>query len=209
MADTVRPYVGDRVLEIGAGIGNLTTHMLPRPVYWATDVNPLYLDSLQKLGQARPYLQVSFTDITKATSFPVGQRFDTIICLNVIEHVKDDVAALSNIRDVLDEDGRAIVLVPQGPRLYGSLDRVLGHYRRYTREQLTALGEQAHFRVKEVLCFNRAGVPAWWLNGRVLRRTTFGLGQIRLLNLLIPLFRKLDPWLPLPSLSLIAIFEKS
>jgi glycosyltransferase involved in cell wall biosynthesis/phospholipid N-methyltransferase len=209
MADTVRPYVRDRVLETGAGIGNITTHMLPRPVYWATDINPLYLDSLQKLGQTRPYLQVSFTDITKATSFPVGQRFDTVICLNVMEHVKDDVAALSNIRDMLEEGGRAIVLVPQGPRLYGSLDRVLGHCRRYTREQLIALGEQAHFRVKEVLCFNRIGVPAWWLNGRVLQRTTFGLGQIKLLNLLIPLFRKLDPWLPFPPLSLVAIFEKS
>jgi SAM-dependent methyltransferase len=209
MADTVRPYVGERVLETGAGIGNLTVHLLPRPVYWATDVNPLYLDDLRKLSHSRPYLRVAYTDITDADSFPSDQRLDTVLCLNVLEHVKDDAAALRNIHNVLDEGGRAIVLVPQGTRLYGSLDRVLGHYRRYTREQLITLGEQMHFQVQTVLSFNRVGVLAWWFNGRVLQRTTFGIGQIKLLNLLMPLLRRLEPWLPLPPLSLIAIFEKA
>jgi len=89
------------------------------------------------------------------------------------------------------------------------LDEVLGHCRRYTEDQLTKVGQQAGFTVEKVLKFNRPGVPAWWLNGRVLRRTTFGLGQIRLLNFLTPLFRAMDSWLPLPPLSLIAIFRKS
>jgi glycosyltransferase involved in cell wall biosynthesis/phospholipid N-methyltransferase len=208
MADTVRPYVGDRVLEIGAGIGNLTAHLIPRNTYWATDVNALYLDDLRKLSQNKPYLRVAFTDVTVPGSFPAGQQFDTVVCLNVIEHVKNDITALQNIRSVLEEGGRAIVLVPHLPRLYGSLDRVLGHYRRYTREELIAAGEQAGFCVRGILGFNRAGVPAWWLNSRVLRRMTFGLCQIKMLNLLVPLFRKLERLLPLPPLSLIAIFEK-
>jgi hypothetical protein len=59
-----------------------------------------------------------------------------------------------------------------------------------------------------VLKFNRTGVIAWWLNGRILRRKTFGLTQIRFLNLLTPVFRVIDPWLPLPPLSLIAILRK-
>src|SRR5712692_329311 len=174
MADTVRPYVGDHVLEIGAGTGNLTVNLTPRSVYWASDVNPLYLDYLQKLGQSRPYLRVSYTDGTAPDTFP-DQRFDTVVCLNVIEHLQDDVAALRNIRGVLESNGVAIVLVPNSPRLYGTLDEVLGHCRRYTREQLVALGEKAGFRVLTVIPFNRIGTPAWWLNGQILRRKTFGL----------------------------------
>jgi len=202
----VRPYVGDHVLEIGAGTGNLTVNLTPRSVYWASDVNPLYLDYLQKLGQSRPYLRVSYTDGTAPDTFP-DQRFDTVVCLNVIEHLQDDVAALRNIRGVLESNGVAIVLVPNSPRLYGTLDEVLGHCRRYTREQLVALGEKAGFRVLTVIPFNRIGTPAWWLNGQILRRKTFGLWQIKMLNLLTPLFRRVDRWIPFPPLSLIAILQ--
>jgi glycosyltransferase involved in cell wall biosynthesis len=208
MADVLRPYVGDRVLEIGAGIGNMSLHLMPRSVYWATDVNPQYLDYLESLQSNRPYLRVAHTDGMNAESFPSGESFDTVVCLNVIEHIKDDVNALRNIQTILDEGGRAIVLVPNGPEFYGTLDEVLGHYRRYTPEQLVGIAQEAGFDVERVLKFNRPGVVAWWLNGRVLRRKTFGLAQIRLLNLLTPIFRVLDPWLPLPPLSIIAILRK-
>jgi hypothetical protein len=88
------------------------------------------------------------------------------------------------------------------------LDEVLGHFRRYTKEQLVSVAAQAGFHVQEVLEFNRPGVAGWWLNACVLRRRTFGLGQIRMLNLLTPLFRRIDSWFPLPPLSIIAILEK-
>jgi hypothetical protein len=128
--------------------------------------------------------------------------------LNVLEHVPDDVGALRNIRASLADGGTAIVLVPFGPKLYGTLDEVLGHCRRYTEEQLATVSAEAGFQVQELLKFNRPGVPAWWLNGQILRRKTFGLGQVRLLNLLTPIFRLVDPWLPLPPLSLVAILKK-
>jgi glycosyltransferase involved in cell wall biosynthesis/phospholipid N-methyltransferase len=208
MADAIRPYVGNRVLEIGAGIGNMTMHLLPRTVYWATDINPAYLDSLERLKINRPYLHVARVDGTDSNSFPVGESFNTVICLNVVEHLADDHEALRNIWNVLEPGGRAIVLVPNGPKLFGTLDEVLGHCRRYTEDQLIRTGEAAGFHAEKLLKFNRPGVPAWWLNGQVLRRTTFGLGQIRVLNFLTPLFRLIDPWLPLPPLSLIAIFRK-
>jgi glycosyltransferase involved in cell wall biosynthesis len=208
MADVVRPYVGDRVLEIGAGTGNMSVHLMPRSIYWATDINPGYLDYLVTLRATRPYMRVGYTDATDAGTFPGGQRFDTVVCLNVVEHVQDDIGALRNVRQTLEDNGRAIVLVPCGPSLYGTLDEVLGHCRRYTEEQLIAAAQQAGFRVERVLKFNRPGVVAWWLNGRILHRKTFGLGQIRMLNLLTPIFRLLDSWLPLPPLSIIAILRK-
>src|ERR1700723_1164891 len=208
MSDVVSPYVGDRVLEIGAGIGNMSVHLMPRSIYWATDVNPYYLNYLETLRPTRPYMRVGYTDAMKLESFPKGQDFNTIVCLNVIEHVPDDTGALRNIREALTDGGAAIVLVPRGPALYGSLDEVLGHCRRYTEAQFAEVAQQAGFRVEQILKFNRPGVPAWWLNGKILRRKTFGMGQIRLLNVLTPIFRRIDSWLPLPPLSIIAILRK-
>jgi glycosyltransferase involved in cell wall biosynthesis len=208
MSDVIRPYVGDRVLEIGAGIGNMSVHLMPRSIYWATDVNSYYLNYLETLRPTRPYMRVGNTNAMQIESFPKGQNFDTAVCLNVIEHVADDVGALRNIRETLTDGGTAIVLVPNGPELYGSLDEVLGHCRRYTEEQLAGVAQQAGFYVEVILKFNRPGVPAWWLNGKVLRRRTFGMGQIRLLNMLTPIFRRIDSWLPLPPLSIIAILRK-
>src|SRR6185437_4450134 len=118
------------------------------------------------------YMRVAHTNAMDPDTFPAGQSFDTVVCLNVVEHVQDDVGTLENIRNVLAEGGRAIILVPCGPRLYGSLDEVLGHFRRYTKEQLTKVAEQAGFHLEKMLEFNRPGVAGWWLNACVLRRRT-------------------------------------
>ena len=208
MADVMEPYVGDRVLEVGAGTGNMSVNLMPRSIYWATDVNPAYLEYLVTLRSTRPYMRVAHTDAMDAATFPTGQQFDTVVCLNVVEHVQDDVAALRNIWNALEIGGRAVILVPCGPWLYGTLDEVLGHFRRYTEKQLRDVAVQAGFHVEQMLKFNRPGVPAWWLNGRILRRRTFGIAQIRILNFLTPLFRLVDRWLPLPPLSLIAVLRK-
>lgn len=206
MADTIRPFTGERVLEIGAGIGNLTANLVPRTVYCVSDVNPHYLERLKALRATRPYLRVHYTDASDEETYP-REQFDTVICLNVVEHLENDVVALRNIRKALAENGRAIVLVPNGPGLYGSLDRVLGHYRRYTREQLVHACERAGLRVVQILKFNRIGAPGWWWNGRVLKKETFGFWQIKLLNLLVPLVRPIDRFLPFPHLSWIVILQ--
>ncbi len=208
MADVVRPHCGRRVLEIGSGTGNLTRRLVPRDAYVASDVNPLYLQSLRALTMDRPYLDVTLTDVTRGESFPeVPGGFDTVVCLNVVEHVDDDRGALRNIRRVLAPGGKAIVLVPQGPGLFGTLDEVLGHKRRYTDADLRRLALDAGFEVQELVQFNRVGTPAWWLNGRLLRRRHFGLVQIAALNLLTPIFRRVDRALPFQPLSLIAILR--
>jgi glycosyltransferase involved in cell wall biosynthesis len=206
MADTIRPYLGERILEIGAGIGNLTANLVPRTVYCASDINPYYLERLNRLRPTRPYLRVHYTDASTAETYPT-EKFDTVICLNVVEHLKDDLQALRNIRGVLENHGRAIVLVPNSPGLFGSLDEVLGHCRRYTRDQLVEACVRAGFHVEQVIKFNRVGSPGWWWNGRILKRRTFGFWQIKFLNTLVPLVRPIDRFLPFPHLSWIVILR--
>ena len=208
MADVIRPYVGERVLEIGAGTGNLTMQLIPRKLYYASDINPQYLTYLQNLLPDHPYLRVGYTDGEKHDSYPTAEKFDTVICLNVVEHLENDLGALRNIFDALQENGRAIVLVPCGPGLYGTLDEVLGHFRRYTKPQLAEVAGRAGFHLESLLSFNRFGSPAWWLNARLLRRKTLGLWQIKMLNVLTPVVRLIDRYLPLPPLSIIAILRK-
>ena len=208
MADVVRPYCGNRVLEIGGGLGNLTLRLLPRWTFVVSDINPVYLQTLQSLRAERPYLGVQYCDVSRLETFPnQPDGYDTVICLNMVEHVADDAAALANIRSVLAADGRAIILVPNGPWNFGTLDQVLGHHRRYTAATLTALTERCGFEVERLLRFNRVGTIAWFLNGRLLRRRSFSLLQIMLLNWIVPLMRAVDGILPVPPLSLIAILR--
>jgi glycosyltransferase involved in cell wall biosynthesis len=208
MADTIRNYCGRRVLEIGSGVGNLTRRLVPRTKYVASDVNPFYLWTLETLSRNRPYMKTSYCDVTDISSFPrLEEGYDTIICLNVIEHLADDRGALANIKSVLAAGGRAIILVPQGQWNFGTLDRVLGHQRRYSKETLQKLAQDCGFVVKEIREFNRIGTPAWFFNGKILHRRAFGLIQIWMLDLLTPVFRVVDAHLPFPGLSLIAILQ--
>jgi glycosyltransferase involved in cell wall biosynthesis len=209
MADTIRPYCGERVLEIGSGVGSVTRRLIPRVKYVASDINPLYLQTLANLSTDRPYMETAYCDITDVSSFPrIDKQYDTVICLNVIEHVADDRAALLNIGRVLAPSGCAVVLVPQGPGNLGTLDEVLGHRRRYTPQSLTALATECGFAVRKLIEFNRIGTVAWFLNGKILRRRRLGLGQLWMLNMLTPIFRRVDSMLPLPPLSLVAVLER-
>src|SRR5260370_12294814 len=146
---------------------------MPRSLYWATDINPLYLTFLENVGLNRHYRRVGYTDGEKGESYPTEQKFDTVICLNVVEHLADGLTDLNNIRGVLENGGRAIVLVPCGPGLFGTLDEVLGHQRRYTQKQFTEFVEKAGFHLENLLEFNRVGVIAWWLNRRLFPRRHF------------------------------------
>src|SRR5678809_1721825 len=91
-------------------------------------------------------MAVAPCDVTDPRSFPHPTGlFDTAICLNVIEHIRDDVQAFRNLSAVLTPGGRAIILVPNVPFLYSPLDAAVGHYRRYTRRLLAERGRRAGF----------------------------------------------------------------
>ncbi len=209
MGQTLRPYLGNKVLEIGAGIGNLTNQFIPRELYVASDINPHYLDFLRSYSFGKPYLRVMYVDANSPQDFqPLSGQFDTVLMVNVLEHVPDESVALANIFSALESGGRAVILVPQHPKLYGSLDTALEHRERYTADKLRQSLETAGFQVEKTFDFNRTSVPSWWLNGRVLKRTGFSRVQLKALEILMPLIRRGDRIWPWQGLSVIGIGVK-
>jgi len=206
LADQIRPRLGSRVLEIGSGTGDLTQLLLPRERYVATDVNPLCVHALEALEADRPYFRAQACDVLAPETFPKDD-FDTVVCVDVLGSVADDLAALRNIHSALSDGGRAVVVVPHQPSLSGTLDRAAGYMRRYDEASLRELAANAGFEVSLLAPFNRAGTAGWWLGGTVLRRHKFDVAAVMALNGLTPVLRKVDTRLPLPALSLLAVLE--
>jgi 2-polyprenyl-3-methyl-5-hydroxy-6-metoxy-1,4-benzoquinol methylase len=210
MADVIRPYIGARVLEVGAGLGSLTQSLLPRDRYTVSDVNPYYLDYLRNFATGKPYMAVERVDLSNAGDFEsLKGRYDTVICLNVLEHLADEAGALANLRATLEPGGRAVILVPQDPALYGTLDEVLGHERRYTRQSFEEALKGANFEVEKIFDFNRVTTPAWRFNGQVLKRKHFSKLQLKIVNTMTWLFRRVDDLLPWEGASLSAVARKT
>jgi len=201
--------VGDRVLELGAGIGSLTSQFIPRDLYVGSDINPNYLHYLRSYSFGKPYLRVKEIDAENPEHFHgLEGQFDTAIMLNVLEHLADPQQCLRNLWSALEPGGKAIILVPQHPALYGSLDSALDHKQRYTPERLRQALLDAGFDVERVFDFNRFSVPGWYLNGKLLRRKTFSRVQLKLVDTLMPVLKRIDRLWPWRGLSIIAIGVK-
>src|SRR5207245_1193580 len=134
--------------------------------------------------------------------------FDTVLCINVLEHTADDVAALRRAYQLLQPGGRIVVFVPARKDLYGSLDRGVGHQRRYEKNELVEKLQQAGFGVEDISFRNQIAQIAWWLNSRVLNRQGLPAAQSRIFDRLVPLLKTLEGNRPSSGLSLIAIGRK-
>jgi glycosyltransferase involved in cell wall biosynthesis len=202
----VRPYLGSRVLELGAGVASLTARLLPRDRYTVADTNPHYLAYLHNFCEGKPYLEARRVDAEVGEDFQAFHgEYDTVLALNLLARARDDRAALRNLGRALAPGGRAIVGVPRGPRLYCHLDEAVGHRRRYSREDLVDALEAAGFEVEEVFDFNRFAAAAWWFNGRVLRARGFSKPLLKAANVTLSIWRRLEPILPWHGASMIAV----
>ena len=209
LAETISPYIGQEVLEIGAGLGNITKTILPRISYYVSDINSYYLKMIESIKPNNPGLEIKFLDLNYVDeNMYKSKKFDSIICMNVIEHLDDDVGAIKNISKMLSDNGRAIVLVPKGMWLSGSQDEVLGHKRRYSEKMIHKIAKTANLRVETFISFNKISILPWYVNGKILRKKTFSRFQIFMLDIFIPFIKKIDKFLPWPSLSIIAILKK-
>lgn len=207
--DLVAPHLGRRVLEVGAGIGNMSALFLEtRPeLLVATDTDPYYRARLVERFAGLAEVAVEELHLPDPGAPARFERFrlDTVIATNVVEHIEDDLGTVVTMRNLLAPGGRVIILVPAMQAIYGELDRELGHYRRYSRPRLALLMERAGLQVVRMMWFNRLGVFGWWFNGRIRRTRMIPLEQLRTFDRLVPMLR-FERLLPLPfGQSLIAI----
>jgi SAM-dependent methyltransferase len=128
--------------------------------------------------------------------------------VNVLEYAEDPATVLHSLKTALKPGGTVVVLVPNGPALFGSLDRSLGHKRRFHAGQMKKLLEGQGFAVERVYHFNRAGAPPWWAYGRILGSRNINKPVLKLFDKTVWLWRRLDAVMPWPGLSLIVVARK-
>jgi hypothetical protein len=137
-------------------------------------------------------------------------RADSCVCLNVLEHVRDDLAALRNMSSALVAGGSIVLIVPASPALYGPIDRNLGHHRRYTRASMAHLSASAGLHVKKSRYMNVVGFFGWWANSHVFKKEAQSETQIEIFDrYVVPLQSKLEEWIAPPfGQSLFMVLQK-
>jgi SAM-dependent methyltransferase len=188
------PHIRGDVLEIGSGIGNLSRLIVGGAAADArvvlSDVEPPYLDALERAFVGDPRVVVAHYDLDRPPPPEIaGHSFDTVVAVNVIEHIEDDAALVAILASVLRPGGRLVVYVPAGPFAYGTMDQALGHYRRYDRTTLARLLSDAGLDVETPRYINLLGLVGWTINGRVLRRKQLSRFQIGAFERLVPILR--------------------
>jgi glycosyltransferase involved in cell wall biosynthesis len=208
--DRIAPYVGQRVLEVGAGSGAMTRFLYGRELIVASDKETPYVDRLRNAFRRRPGITIERVDLESEESLALAHhRFDTVTAINVLEHTIDDAGALRRAHRLLEPGGRVIVFVPADPSLFGSMDRGIGHQRRYEKQELVEKLQQAGFEVEHVSFQNSIARAAWYLNAKLLGRKALPSGQSRVFDRMVPLLRALEGDDPKSGLSLIAVGRKT
>jgi SAM-dependent methyltransferase len=207
----IRPHLGDTVLEVGAGIGTLSGSLMGKKLrYVAGEREPLYLHALKNRFLRTPNVEVRTIDPATGASFAgLERQFETALCINVLEFEEDPAQVISSLRDCLAQNGRLVVLVPQGPGLMGTLDLTLGHRRRFTQEQLIQLMEKTGFVIERRHQLNKISTPVWWFYGKLLGSRHINKLSLKVFDKTVWIWRRLDWLIPWRGLSLVVVARKA
>ena len=202
------PHLGNRVLEAGCGAGNLTGHLLDRENLTVVDVDDRHLVQIRRRFGHLENVDVVQGDLQNPELYDrLTGEFDNVVCVNVLEHLDRPEVTVSQFFKAIRSGGKAMILVPAHDWLFSDADKAIGHRRRYTRDSLRKLLEDAGFEVERLYEFNRLGVLGWWAN-KMAGRTKISLFQVRAFSVLLPIARVIERFSFLPGLSLIAVGTK-
>ena len=210
MYQTIQMHLGTRIAELGSGRGNLSKLLKEGANVLVTDNREEYLEELRARWGHLPNVRVRRLDLLNADDYAILKEFkvDTVVCLNVLEHIEDDVSVLRRLYQVLPPGCKVVFLVPFNPRLYSRFDEEIGHFRRYRKTELEEKLRAAGLKVETQFYFNKAGVIAWWLGNTLFHQRCITAWQLKIYNLLTPMFRVLDHCLPMQGLSTVVVASK-
>ncbi|WP_433499578.1 class I SAM-dependent methyltransferase [Sphaerimonospora sp. CA-214678] len=190
--DMVAPHVGRSMLEIGSGLGHFAEQFLPRlDRLVVSDFDPYCVEQLEK--RFAPRDDVSVLRFGLPAEIPLADPVDTVVMMNVLEHIEEDAEALRSLAKVTVPGGRIVIWVPGYMQLYGDFDRKVGHVRRYTPATLRAAVTAAGLEVDVLKPINFLGGIAWWA---AVRRGGVGYPDPRLVKIydrtVVPMTRMIE-----------------
>ena len=207
----IKPYLGSRIIEIGCGYGNIIRHLSDRELVIGLDIDEPSVSYVNSQSYSAGNVQAYVGDVTEPEFLNFGSKnCDTAISLNVLEHIEDDELSLRQIRQILSPGGQLILVLPAHEYLYGTMDRTIGHYRRYTKDSLSRKLTRSGLSVRLQEYVNPVGAVGWWVNGRVLGRKVPPQSQLRLFNRIMPIVSRLEQMAnPGFGLSILSVSEKA
>lgn len=164
-------YVGKRVFDVGAGVGRMVSYYIgstERVV--ATDIFLNQVEYMKQRFKSNKGFDAVLVDILESDLSAYERQFDTVICINVLEHLSDDYKAVENMASLLERGGNLIIMVPAWQKLYSDLDRNVSHYRRYDRGRLEDIASRAGLKIVKHHYFNMMGIIPYWIKGRTKHR---------------------------------------
>jgi len=170
IADLCKPHLGHDVMDVGAGHGAITEHFAAGRSVLATDLSDTCVAAMRRRFAAAPNVEVQKADLRELGPEEVGRRFDSIVLINVLEHIEDDAGALAHLAGCLRPGGAFVVYVPALNGLFGPWDRKVGHFRRYSKWRLRGVAAAAGLQVVELRYVNLLAIPAWLAFSRLSMR---------------------------------------
>ena len=197
------------LLEFGAGIGNMSELLSAYTPLCLTDTDERMLAHLENKFSHINDVSVNFLDITQPPPEHLVESFQTVIGINVLEHVEDDEKALFHLGNVLKPSGRLLLLVPAKKWAYTDLDRQLGHFRRYEKKELAEKLAKASFQIEKLYFFNIIGLMSWIIRDKLQRSGGLRPYQISSFDSIVPVLKRVESKISMPvGISLIAIAQK-
>ncbi len=204
--------LGRRIVEVGCGIGNFTRTMLDRDLIIGLDIDENCISNHRARFATQSNVQSHVLDaLDPAFAQLHEQQPDSVVCLNVLEHISDDLATLKAFNQILPQGGRVVLIVPAFMALYGPIDKHLGHYRRYTKASLRQTASDSGFRAIDLRYMNTIGFFGWWVNAKLIPRQEQSEGQIEVFDkYVVPVLDKVESAVTPPfGQSVFAVLEKA